>query len=137
MAGGIARVSYDNDPLIEGTHASVTGASIIQGGKDFRSCGASPGLAVRNTTKNTDGHIVSATEGSVLTDISFDNGDEYAIYMTKTYNSKKSVHYEDRRFGRKVTNPNELVNGIFPEDRDVDEDGSNVFGPGEPWRTSV
>jgi hypothetical protein len=132
MSGGIARVSYDNDPLIYGTHAGVAGLSIIQGGKDFKSCGASAGLVVRNTTASTSGHIVSASEGAVLTDIAFATGDEYEIYMTTTYNSKKSVHYEERRFGHKVENPNELINGIFPEDRDVDEDGSNVFAPGQP-----
>jgi hypothetical protein len=137
MSGGLAQVWYDDEALIYGTHAGPTGLSIIETGMDFKSCGAYPGLAVRNTTDDTSGHVVSATEGVVLTDITFHNGDAYEIYKTTTYDSRLAVHYEDRRFGHKVTNPNELINGIFPEDRDVDEDGSKVFGPGEPWRTTV
>jgi hypothetical protein len=134
MSGAIAEVQYDNDALISGTHKGPTGTTIIQSGKDFRSCGAIAGLAVRNTTDLTSGHIVSATEDSVVTDITFHLNDAYSIYHTGTYNDVISVTYTDRRYGRKVTDKNELIDGIFPEDSDVDNNDSHAWGPGQPER---
>ena len=138
MAGGLAVLERDTDALIKGTQKGPTGTTIIDRGKDFKSCGAIVGLAVQNVTAGTFGHIVSVTsEDEIICDISFANGASCEIYHTATYNSVISKIYTDRRFGHKVTNPNELIDGIFPEDRDVDEDGRKAFGPGEPWETKL
>jgi hypothetical protein len=135
---GIAQILRDTDPLIDGTHYGATGVVIRQINKDFRSCGARPGLAVRNITDLTSGHIVSATEEAVTTDITFHNGDKYEIYHTATYNSVLSKHYEDRRYGHKVTSQDELnERGLFPDDTDINEDGELMFADDQPWQTRV
>lgn len=137
MSGGIAVVQYDTDPLIYGVHKGQTGLTIIQANKDFLSCGAFAGLAVQNTTTLLFGHVVSASETSVLTDITFHNGDGYSIYHTGIYNSVISKYYTDRRFAHKVTEKDELIDGLFPEDRDINEGGEKVFGEGQPWETKI
>lgn len=137
MSGGVAVVQYDNDYLINGTQKGPTGTTIIQSGKDFLSCGAIAGLAVKNITTGTLGHIISSTEFYVVTDITFSHNDSYEIYHTGDYNSVISTIFTDRRVGLKTVNTNELENGLFPDDRDVDENGSRVFGPGEPWETRI
>lgn len=133
MAGGVAVIHRDTDYLSTGTQKS-SGVTIVDNGKDFKSCGVYAGLAVKNDTAATSGHVVSVTENSVTTDISFASGATYRIFKTTTYNSVISRHYTDRRFGDKVTQKSELINGIKPEDRDYDENIKNVFGPGQPER---
>jgi len=135
MSGGIAEVHRDTSPLISGTHAGDTGLYIIEPDKQFKTFGAFAGLAVRNTTESTSGHIVSVTEGSILTDITFHNGDAYEIYCTTTYNSKISTIYTDRLAGHKVTSQSDLIDGRLPEDVDLDKDNNHVFGPGQPFKS--
>jgi hypothetical protein len=130
----IAEVARDTEYLITGKQEG-SGVVISGANKDFRSCGAIPGLAVKNDTAGTNGHVVSATENTVTTDISFAQGDTYRIFATDTYNSIKDVVYLDKRYGHKATNKHELVDGLFPEDRDYDEDRRKVFAPGQPDHT--
>lgn len=135
MAGGLAEAHRDTSPLISGTHAGGTGLYIIEPNKQFKTFGAYAGLAVRNTTDSTSGHLVTVTEESILTDITFHNGDEYEIYCTATYNSKISTIYTDRLRGHKVLSQSDLIDGRLPEDVDLDKDNANVFGPGQPFRS--
>ena len=137
MSGGVAVVQYDTDPLIQGTQRGPSGTTIIESGKDFYSCGARSGLALKNVSRGTSGNIISVNENQIVSDITFYNGDLYSIYITDTYNSKISRIFTDRRFGRKTDNPANLVNGLFPDDIDVDENQRHVFGPGEPWETKA
>jgi hypothetical protein len=138
MAGGVASTLRDTDPMFQGTHKGGTGLTLIDAA-DFWSCGASPGLAVYNVTDGSNGLIVSASESAVVTTLAggtlntWSAGDVYRIYKTGAYDSVISTHYEDRRYGHKVVNPSELVDGIKPDEIDVDEHERNVFGPGEPW----
>jgi len=131
MAGGVAVIHRDTDYLATGTQKG-SGVTITDSGKDFLSCGVYAGLAVKNDTAVTSGHVVSVTEDTVITDISFANGATYRIFKTATYDSVISKHYTDRRYGDKVTKRNELINGIKPDERDWDEDQRNVFGPNQP-----
>jgi len=133
MSGGVAVVHRDTDYLSTGTQKG-SGTTITDSGRDFKSCGVVAGLAVKNDTASTSGHVVSVTENTVTTDIAFDSGATYRIFKTTTYNSVISRHYTDRRYGDKVTKKTELINGIKPEDRDYDEDRNKVFGPSQPWR---
>jgi len=134
MTGGVVVVHRDTDYLSTGTHKGSTSVTITDIGKDFKSCGVYAALAVYNDTDSTNGLVVSVTENTVTTDITFHNGDTYIIYKTGTYNSVISKHYTDRRFGDKVTKKTELIDGIKPKDRDWDEHRKNVFGPGQPMR---
>ena len=138
MSGGVVVAQYDTDPLVEGTQANPSGGATIipTSRQDFYSCGVREGLAVRNITGGTSGNVVSVTEDQVVCDITFALGDEYEIYKTSTYNSRISRILTDRRSGRKTTNRAELVNGVFPEDVDLDEHDRHVFGPGQPWKES-
>jgi len=133
MPGAQAETWRDTDYLATGTQKG-SGTTITDRGKDFRSCGIYPGLSVLNTTEDTDGHVVSVTEDTVVTDITFNNGDTYEIYKTATYNSKLTTFYIDRRAGRKVNDPNQTRAGILVEDEDLDEHNRHVFGPGQPER---
>jgi len=133
MSGGIAVTHRDTDYLATGTQKG-SGTTISDFGKDFKSCGVYAGLAVKNDTAVTSGHVVSVTENTVVTDISFNTGATYRIFKTTTYDSVISKHYTDRRYGDKVTFKQELIEGIKPKDRDYDEDRKHVFGPGQPWR---
>jgi hypothetical protein len=134
MSGGIAAVQRDTDPLIYGTHSGGTGLYIIQSDKQFKTFGAYAGLAVRNTTDSTSGHVVSVAEGSVLTDITFHNGDTYEIYCTATYNGKISTIYTDRLAGHKVSNQDDLIDGRLPEDVDLEDE---EWSTGFPYQTKT
>jgi len=133
MAGGVAVVHRDTDYLSTGTQKG-SGTTITDAGKDFKSCGVYAGLAVKNDTASTSGHVVSVTENTVTTDIAFATGATYRIFKTTDYDSLISKHFTDRRFGDKVTNKAELINGIKPNDRDYDEEMRHVFAPGQPER---
>ena len=163
MAGARAVTWRDTEYLATGTHKGGASTTITDWGKDFRSCGVRAGLALRNPTTTssvlltsdtglpilnesgdpiyvqtanviTYGHVVSVTEDTVVTDISFKNGDTYEIFKTTTYNSKLATHYEDKRAGHKVVDKDEVEQGILIEDLDLDEYTTKVFGPGQPWR---
>jgi hypothetical protein len=137
MAGGIAEVLKDTDPMFQGTHKGASGLTLIDQA-DFRSCGAMAGHAIYNVTDGSNGLIVSVTEGSVLTTLSggvgnvWHNSDTYRIYKTATYGSTISTNYVDRRYGHKVVNQSDLVDGIKADELDVDEHERNIFGPGQP-----
>ncbi len=133
MPGANARVWRDDEYLATGTQKG-SGTTITDRGKDFRSCGVYPGLAVLNTTASTSGHVVSVTEDTVVTDIAFAAGATYEIYKTATYDGKIETHFEDKRAGHKVVEKAETDNGVLIEDVDLDENEKNVFGTGQPWR---
>jgi len=131
MPGAQAETWRDTGYLATGTQKG-SGTTITDRGKDFKSCGIRAGLAVKNTTAVTSGHVVSVTEDTVVTDIAFANGATYQIFKTATYNSKLATLYVDRRSAHKVTDPSQTEKGILVEDVDVDEYESHVFGPGQP-----
>lgn len=136
----VAEVHRDIYPLFEGTHKGATGLTLNDPGADFLSCGASVGLAIYNDTDESNGLITALTENTVTCTLAggtlntWTSGDEYSIYATAAYNTKISTTYTDKRYGRKVTDPAKLDNDLFPEDRDLDEDNEDVFGPGQPQR---
>lgn len=130
-----AYVHKDDDHLAGGTHKGANSATTISDpGKHFSSCGVVAGLAVKNTTASTTGTVVSATEDAVVTNIAWTTGATYRIYKTTTYNSTISRSWVDRRSGRKAEKQSELVDDLFPEDIDLDENTDNVFGPFQPER---
>ena len=134
----------DSDALIEGTHDGADGSLTLQDlNLDFRACGAYADLAIHNDTQVTDGTITSVTKHTIVSDVSFDNGDEYSIYKTATKDSFISRIGIDRSRGWKETDKANLTSyGWRPEDVDidVDEDGNRLpqgeipFGPGQPFK---
>lgn len=134
-------LNRDNDPLATGTHKGASGGLTINDpGADFLSCGITVGLAVKNDSDGSSGLTTAVTEDTVTTTLTggtantWTNGDTYEIYRTATYNSIISRIWTDIRHGRKATDKSQLVDGLFPEDRDLDEEDENVFGPGQPER---
>lgn len=123
-----------NEPMATGTHKRGSGAaSLVDPGADFKSCGIAIGMPIYNTTQVTDGLITAVTEDSVTDDTNtWDVDDEYEIYVT-TKNAFISSQVVDKRFGRR-TDPAEMIDDIHKDDRDLDEDGEDVFGPGQPER---
>lgn len=136
MPGFTTKVHRDTDYLVTGTQKGATGTTVIDTGKDFKSCGVVAGLALKNDTAGTTGTVSSGvTENSFVSSITIANGATYRIFKTTSYNSKISTHYEDRRAGHKVTEKSQLSDrGYLPEDVDVDESNTHAWGPGEPWR---
>jgi len=143
MSGGIPVTHIDDadEPLATGTHKGSDGASVLyHPGADFRSCGIDPDLdlLIQNDDDGSEGTITASTENTVTATLTggtnnyWNNGDTYIIFKTTTEDSHISTIYTDKRFGRKVTDQNQLEDGLFPEDKDLDEDEENVFGPGQP-----
>lgn len=162
MPGSQAVVWRDDHYLATGTQKG-SGTTITDRGKDFKSCGVRPGLAVKNCSTASlgvlmtetlqdiltedgqqiitqlaqgvvYGHVVSVTEDTVVTDIPFYVNNVYEIFKTATYNSKISTHHEDRRAGHKITDPSQTYHGVLIEDVDLDENNKNAWGPSQPWR---
>ena len=138
---GVPVTWIDDTPIMTGTHKGADGASVLSDpGKDFKSCGADPNLSLllKNTTDGSEGALSASTENSMTctlaggTNNDWDNGDTYELYITDTEDSIISTHWVDKLFGRKVVNKDELEDGIFPEDQDLDKDDEDVFGPGQP-----
>ena len=129
-------------PLMTGTHKGADAASILSDpGADFKSCGVDPnvGQLVLNTTDSSEGVVTAVSEDTLTctlaggTNNSWANGDTYVILKTGTEDSVISTHWEERRFGTKVTNPAELnEDGVFPEDADLDQNDDEVWGPNQP-----
>ena len=141
MSGGVVEIRRDVDPLVSGTYRGPNGSLVVRSvGADFRSCGVLLGSAVRNITDGSIGVVTEVNEDSFVCTLSggihdsFYTGDVYAVYMTATYDSIKSKHYVDRRYGHKVTDQRQLVDGIKPDEIDVDEYERNVFSPGQPFK---
>jgi hypothetical protein len=109
-------------------------------GHDFRSCGVIPGQAIVNDTDGSSGIIITVTEDELTctltggTRANWAYGDQFSIYKTALYGTKISTIWTDRRFGRKVTGLDTLIDGLIPEDVDLDEHNENVFGPNQPKR---
>ena len=135
MPGGVAELHYDTNPLYTGKNEGGTSTIIIKRGADFRSCDVSVGAAVYNETQGTNGHITAVTEDTVATDIVWNYGDKFSVYLTATKGSLISFINTDLRFGTKVTRKEELnERGQLLEDEDIDEVTRNIFGPGQPTR---
>ena len=146
MGGGVPVTHIDDadSPLMTGTHKGSDDASVLSDpGADFKSCGVDPdvGQLVLNDTDGSSGVVTAVTEDTVTctltggTDNDWDNGDTYIILKGATEDAIISTHWTDKRFGGKVTNPEQLEDGLFPEDIDLDEEGEEVFGPGQPERS--
>jgi len=145
MGGGVP-VTHTDDadyPLMTGTHKGADDASVLSdSGADFRSCGVDPnvGQLVLNDTDSSEGAVTAVTEDTVTctlaggTDNDWDNGDTYIILKGATEDAVLSTHWTDKRHGRKATDPAQLEDGLFPEDRDLDEDEEEIWGPGQPER---
>lgn len=140
MSGGVAEIKYDVDPLYSGIYAGANGSMTVRkDAADFKSCGVFKGLAVLNITDGSAGYVTAVGEEYFTATLtggthnSFYVGDSYAVYVTPVYDSLISIDYTDRRYGHKVTNPNELINGIKKDEIDVDENERNVFGPDQPY----
>ena len=126
-----------DSPLAYGTHDGGNTSSVLLGrGRDFKSCGVAIGMAILNTTQDTDGLITAVTEDSVTDDTnSWNNGDEYEIYF-QTKDSFVSSIDVDRKHGRKVYLGDQLnVHGNRPEDEDLDITNDEVWSPGHPEKS--
>jgi len=151
MGGGVPHTHLDaardaNSNIVglaTGTHKGSNNAPVLSvPGADFKSCGIDPsvGQLVLNDTDGSEGVVTAVTEDTVTctltggTDNDWDNGDTYIILKGATEDAVISTHWTDKRFGRKATNPDQLVDGLFPEDVDLDEEGDEIFGPGQPER---
>lgn len=142
MSGGVAEIHRDNDHIATGTHKGATSGTVLSDpGMDFRSCGIIDGVLVKNITDGSQALSVTVTENSITTATltggslnTWTAGDTYKVYATATYNSIISTVWTDKRHGRKATSPDQLVDGIFPEDVDLDEEDRHVFGPSQPQR---
>ena len=136
MPGGVAELHLDDSPIYTGLHAGSTGLVITHKVGHFLSCGVSVGAAVYNETQGTNGLITAVTEDTITTDISWNNGDTFSVYVTATKDSLISFINTDLRFGTKVTRKAELnERGQLLEDEDLDEVTRNIFGPGQPEKT--
>ena len=129
----------DDQPLFEGTHKGATSATTLNDpGADFKSCGATVGAVVHNDTDESYGLITAVTEDTLTLTLAggtlneWTSGDEYSVYVTAEKGSLISKIYTDKRYGRKVTDKNQLTKGLFPDDVDLDEYEDNVFGPHQP-----
>ena len=123
-------------PMATGTHKRGSGsASLVNPGKNFKSCGIRIGMPIFNLTQVTDGLVTAVTEDSVTDDTNtWDTDDEYEIYAQEKDSAVSSIVI-DKRYGRK-TNPKLMIDEeLRPEDRDLDEDGEDVFGPNQPSRS--
>ncbi len=134
-------IHKDTDSLAFGTHSGPDGALVLwDKGADFKSCGVAIGLAIYNDTDVSNGLVTAVTEDTVTctlaggTNNTWSLDDEYSIYKTAAYETKISTIYTDKRFGRKATQKSQLDDQLFPEDRDLDEDNEDIFGPGQPER---
>lgn len=134
-------VHKDDKPMFQGTHEGASATpTLFKNGADFKSCGASVGSVIYNNTDGSHGLITAVTETTVTatllggTDNLWDYGDSFSIYATATKDSVISKIYTDKRHGHKATRRSELIDGLFPEDIDLDENGGNVFGPGQPQK---
>ena len=134
----------DDDPFASGTHKGADGASVLSDrGANFATWGVVVGVAIHNTTQETDGLVTAVTDDTVTDDTNtWDNGDSYEIYNSAAKDTVISSIATDKSRGWKVTSPDELnANGWFPEDADlgVDEDGHTLtpqpFGPHQPSRS--
>lgn len=141
MAGAIPEIHLDNDHIATGTHKGATSATILNDPKaDFKSCGIVTGVLIKNVSDGSSGEITDVSEDTItVASLSggalntWTAGDTYKIYITSTYNSEISRIYTDMRHSRKVTNPDQLNEwGVFPEDKDLDEDNEDIFGEGQP-----
>ena len=140
MPGGIAEVFRDVDPLVQGTQKCRTwlAKTISDPGSDFKSCGVRIGLYVANLTDGSHGFVEDVTEDNITVTLTggisavWAKNDIYQVFKTSDYGSIIEHHYVDRRFGHKVLNPNELVDGIKPDEIDVDEYERNIFSPDQP-----
>ena len=134
----IPETHLDSDPLSTGTHKGADGGMIIYDkGRRFKSLGVTVGLAVYNDDDESSGEVTAVTEDTITTTLTggtantWTNGDTYEIYKTDTQDSLISTIYTDKSKGWKVTDPDELEDGWFPEDVDLDGD---EFGPNQPER---
>ena len=101
--------------------------------------GGTGGEGVQEPLTGIDGEYLYGIDGELLYGIGevpssyWDYGDEYEIYLTDTEDTLISSIWTDRRYGRK-SERRSLHNGLRPEDIDLDEYESHVFGPGQPIR---
>ncbi len=115
----------DDEPLITGTHYGSNGAAALYDPNAlFQTVGVDGELsqAIYNDTQVTNGNVTSATDTTVESDITWNNGDTYSIYKTSTKDSFISRIGVDRSRGWKTTERSELnIYGWFPEDVDIDK----------------
>jgi hypothetical protein len=122
------------DPTFEGY------CRLYSPGHDFRSCGVTPGQAITNDTDGSAGVIVTVAEDELTCTLeggsraNWAAGDQFSIYASSLYGMKISTIWTDRRFGRKVMGNDILIDGLIPDDVDLDELNENIFGPGQPKR---
>lgn len=140
MSGGIAEIHRDNDHIATGTHkGAMSGTVLSNPGADFKSCGIVTGVLAKNITDGSQALITAVTENSITTAAltggtsnDWTAGDTYKIYATAIYNSVISTIWTDKRHGHKANRPDQLEDGLFEEDRDLDEKGEKIFGSGQP-----
>ena len=138
MGRGVAETHLDSDYSFRG-HASADGGLVLlDRGACFESCGAIIGVAIYNDTDGSNGLVTVVTEDTVTCTLAggvnntWSKNDQYSIYKTPEKDFLISKIYTDKRFGNKALSKDDLEDGLFPEDRDLDENGEEVFGPGFP-----
>ncbi len=149
-----ANRQFKEDPRIiveaKGSYfTDAKGRKVFDGLSGLWTCGAGHkdpkgiGLAIHNDTQETNGNIISVTETTVESNISWNTGDQYSIYKTTKKDTFLYSMGVDKSRGWKVSDKSKLdESGWFPEDHDIDKDAKGnrlprediPFGPGQPWR---
>jgi len=160
MSEGRTETHKDDEHLLTGTHDAGTSDTLRNVGADFKAYGVMVGLFVENVTQSTSGHVKTVTAdeitvdgitGTLLNDfvivdndwttsagvewadslISWDNSDTYKIYKTAVKGCTISTDIVDLSRDWK-TDPANMERGWRKSDVDIDRDGQNIFGPGQP-----
>lgn len=139
MGRGYAETHLDSDYSFRGKHKGADGGLVLlDRGACFESCGAIVGAAIYNDTDVSNGLITAVTEDTITctlaggTNNTWSNLDQYSVFKTSSKDSLISSISTDKRFGNKALSKDELEDGLFPEDRDLDEKGEEVWSPGFP-----
>lgn len=133
-------VHTDSSAMIVCTHQYGSGGLVLKNkGAEFLSCGVTAGVAIYNDTDGSHGLVTAVTEKAVTctltggTNNTWSYGDQASIYKTATKDSYLSTTYADVSRGWKVTKQGQLdKDGFLTEDHDLDRDGDEVWGPGQP-----
>jgi hypothetical protein len=129
----------DDAYIASGSHEGGNGATdLYDTDGHFLIMGLITGTVCYNTTQVTNGLITAVGRNTLtVTGVTWDTDDEYEVYATATKDSVLGIIGIDKRFGRKAYEKDLDGDGLFPADRDLDENWHGVarpFGPGQPKR---
>ena len=113
-------------------HQGGNGAASFQSSAYCFSVFLTTGLAAENATQSTIGNITALTDHTITVNgVTWNTGDTLKVYKTATKGAIISQQWVDLSRGWKTT-MKELQDGWKPEDIDLNRNGDQVFGPGQP-----